>query len=67
MRVFASVGFFEAGYYFNHILGVVEKVFQFIDDEFFYDLRRDGFDGAGLFYFGSGAGVTAIIFTIFLG
>lgn len=65
--IFARLGFCEAGDDIDHVLGIVKKVYEFIDDEFFNDLGGDGLDGAGLFYFGSGAGIAAIIFAIFLG
>jgi len=52
---------FESGKHVHQVLGIVEELMDFINDEFFNKFGRDRFCGAGLFIFGGGAVIAAIV------
>lgn len=48
----------------DQVVRVVKKFIQSIEDELFENFGGDGFGGAGLFIFGSGADVLTVVVTI---
>lgn len=64
MILFVGMDGFEFSKDVDQVLGIFEKIIQSINDEFFKHFGGDGFGGAGLFVFGSGADVLTVILAI---
>lgn len=48
----------------DEVLRIIEELIEAVDDNLFKHFGRDGFGGAGLFYFGSGTDVLTVIIAI---